>query len=128
MSAEPKQARSATTALIYLTIGALMDVWTVIYYVHLWRDGGTGTQYLWCHGFLFSGLVLICIGLAVGRIGRNARQAEAGHPPDNTAPPQAAAQTAMVPVNGVLQPVAMMQQVPTAPVAAMPPSRQTTRA
>ena len=58
MATESKQARSATTALIYLTVGALMDVWTVIYYIYLWRHGGTDTQYLWCHGFLFSGLVL----------------------------------------------------------------------
>src|ERR1700722_9189711 len=104
MAGESKQARSATTALIYLTVGALMDVWTVIYYIYLWRHGGTDTQYLWCHGFLFSGIVFIVIGLAVGRIGRNARQAEVIHTPDVVAPPpQAAAPSAAMPANGVVQ-------------------------
>ena len=39
MWAEPKQARSATMALVYITIGARTDVWTVIYYIWLQRTG-----------------------------------------------------------------------------------------
>ena len=68
-----KQATSATLALIYITVGALTDVWTVVYYMYLNRYGGSDTAYLWCHGFLASGLVLMVIGELVGRIGRTAR-------------------------------------------------------
>ena len=130
MATETKQARSATTALIYLTVGALMDVWTVIYYIYLSRHEGTDTQYLWCYGFLFSGIVLIVIGLAVGRIGRHARQAETGATPDVAINPTtpSVSPSAAAPMNSVVQPVAVVPQAPPAPTptAAMPPSRQTT--
>ena len=88
MAAEPKQARSATTALFYLTAGALLDVWTVIYYVYLQRHDGSDNQYLMCYGFFFSGLVLLGIGLALGRIGRYAKQAEVSAMPNVVAPPE----------------------------------------
>jgi len=76
MTGEPRQARSATMALLYVTIGALLVVWTIIYYIWLNRNGGTDNAYLLNAGLFASGVVLIVIGLAVGRIGRNARQAE----------------------------------------------------
>ena len=115
MAAEPKQARSATTALIYLTLGTLIDVWTVIYYVYLWRHGGSDTAYLICHGCFFSGIVLLCIGLALGRIGRYAKQAEVGHVP-NAAVPVPSQPAPAVP----LQPSGFVQQ--TTPVLAVPPA------
>ena len=95
----PKPARSATMALIYITLGALMVVWTVIYYIYLNRYGASEESFLWCYGFFFSGLVLMVIGFGVGRIGRSAKQAEvapivnppalAGGPPAPPAPQQA---------------------------------------
>ena len=76
-----KQATSATMALVYLTVGALTDVWTVVYYMYLSQHGGSDTAYLWCHGFLATGIVLIVIGLLVGRVGRSAKQAETAATP-----------------------------------------------
>src|SRR5205823_10705887 len=73
----PKQSSSATTSVLYLTVGSLMSVWSAVYYFWLGgRAGGHDMAYLWCAGFFFSGLVLCGIGLAIGRIGRAARDAE----------------------------------------------------
>src|SRR4051812_31084867 len=104
---EPKQASSARMALIYITIGALMDVWTAVYYVYLQRQGATGNVYLWCAGFFCTGVVLILIGLMVGQIGRSARAAEVAATPTQvvvpagTAAPGSATTTATTPANAV---------------------------
>ena len=85
MIGESKQASSATMAIVYITVGALLDVWTVVYYI--WsssnRADGTsgGNSFLICAGFFTTGLVLIGIGLLVGKIGRSARQAETAATP-----------------------------------------------
>ena len=36
----------------------------------------TPTAYYWCTGFLVTGLTLVCIGLALGRIGHAAKRAD----------------------------------------------------
>src|SRR5438309_2075758 len=94
-----KQATSATMALVYLTVGALTAVWTIVYYMHLNRQGGSDSAYLWCHGFLASGIVLMVIGLLVGRIGRSAKQAETAATPAQVVTTPMAAPT----VNGTPQ-------------------------
>ncbi len=102
---------AAFLAIIYITLGALIDVWTAIYYLFLRNpDGADSSRTLfWCAGFFFTGLVLLIIGLAVGRIGREARHAELP-PPDANQPPQP-------------QPVVMQQpMVPQAMVVAPPPA------
>jgi hypothetical protein len=73
-----KPSGAARTAVIYVTVGALIDVWTVIYWVYLGRhpEGHAEGAYYWVYGFFFTGLVLLVIGLALGRIGRAARHAE----------------------------------------------------
>lgn len=76
MWGEPKQATSATTSLIYITLGALCDVWTVVYYYYLTGHNGSDTAYLFTYGFFATGTVLMLIGFLVGRIGRSARAAE----------------------------------------------------
>ena len=58
---QSKQATSAVMAVVYITVGALMDVWTVIYYIYLTRRTVSDTAYLWCYGFFFSGVVLMVI-------------------------------------------------------------------
>ena len=124
MAEESKQASSAKTALIYLTTGALLDVWTAIYYLYQARHTGSEAAQYWCAGFFSTGMVLIGIGLAIGRIGRSARSAEVAPTPDvvvsptNVAP---AAPAMTVPANGVVMstptPVAMAQTAPeVAPV------------
>src|SRR4051794_6685130 len=73
---QTKQAASAKTSLMYLTIGALTIVWTVIWYMYLRRSGASDLTYLWVYGFLATGMVLVVIGAGVGVIGRSAMAAE----------------------------------------------------
>lgn len=105
MWGEPKQANSATTALIYITLGSLIDVWSVVYWYYLRTHGGSDIAYLYLGGFFFSGLVLFLIGLAVGRIGSAARKAEVAPiptaqiiTPDTVAPVVSAAPGYQAPV------------------------------
>ncbi len=60
--------------LIYITVGILIDIWSivsVIFYPPETREGS-----FWIVGFLLTGFSLLMIGLFLGRIGRAARQAE----------------------------------------------------
>jgi len=73
-----KQASaSARAALLYVTVGALMVVWTAVWFFYLNNNPPEG-RWVWylCAGSLFTGLVLLVIGLGVGRLGREARQAD----------------------------------------------------
>ena len=72
-------------SLIYITLGALLDVWSGIWYwyLHSHADEVSQTSYFWCAGFFLTGLTLLIIGLALGQIGRAARHAELP-PPEAT--------------------------------------------
>src|SRR5438132_7291401 len=75
-----KPSQAARVAVIYITIGALLTVWTVVWYLYLRNHNPeepttSGTYYV-CYGLFFSGLVVMAIGFAIGRIGRAARHAE----------------------------------------------------
>jgi RsiW-degrading membrane proteinase PrsW (M82 family) len=72
-----KPSSSAPTSLFYITLGALLTVWSAIWYVYLNRTGSDsqGIYYL-CTGFLVTGLVLLTIGMLIGPLGRLARKAE----------------------------------------------------
>jgi hypothetical protein len=108
---QPKQASSAFMAVVYITAGSLITVWTVIYYIYLNRHGvESDTPYLTCAGFFFSGLVLIVIGLTLGHIGRAARQAEVT--PQAIVPPVATA--------AAVAPTATANAVPANPPTAAP--------
>jgi hypothetical protein len=73
-----KESSAAWAALAYITVGALMVVWTVVYFAFQWNHHGADghASYYWCAGFLATGVTLFVIGLALGRIGRAARAAE----------------------------------------------------
>lgn len=65
------------TAIIYITAGAMIDVWTIVWY---WAFGrgevlSDNTRF-WLWGFFLTGLTLIIIGAFLGRIGRAARKVE----------------------------------------------------
>ncbi len=112
---------AARTAVLYITLGALIDVWSVIYWIYLSRhpEGHTDAAYYWVYGFFFSGLVLLVIGLALGRIGRSARHAEL--PPEVvTVPPDGV--TTVAGPNGAAPyfPVAGQVVVPAQPGATTP--------
>ena len=81
MLGDSKQASSATTSLIYLTLGALIDVWAIVYFFYLRNHAGTDIAFLYVYGFIYTGAVLFLIGLAVGRIGYSARSAEVAPTP-----------------------------------------------
>jgi hypothetical protein len=87
---------AARTSLFYITVGALMVVWTGIWFAYLNSNPPESPSvYYWCTGFMVSGVTLLVIGLALGRIGRAARHAELP-PPEVTAPVATAEQTGPV--------------------------------
>ena len=109
------------TALIYVTVGTLLDVWTAVWYFTISRPAGSEeshTTWFWLAGLFLTGLTLIVIGLLLGPIGRAARKSElppvsatiaeaniqqtaAANPQaivTNGVAPQMAAQPAMAPV------------------------------
>jgi hypothetical protein len=78
-------------ALIYVTIGALADVWTLVYYFTVARDREmTNVTWFWLSGLFLTGLTLILLGLVLGPLGRAARKAEL--PPPEATPSEAAIQ------------------------------------
>ena len=126
MLGDSKQATSATTSLIYLTLGGLIDVWAIVYFFYLRTHNGTDIAYLYVYGFIFTGILLFLIGLAVGRIGHSARSAEVAPTPTQqviTAPPMAAAlsPTIAVSANPPLAQVPIARPAPVViPVAGTP--------
>jgi hypothetical protein len=63
------------TALIYVTTGTLIDVWTLVWYFTRSQPLSPSGQF-WVIGLALTGLTLITLGLLLGRLGRSARQAE----------------------------------------------------
>ena len=101
------------TSIIYITAGALIDVWVAVWYFAYGRGDGalSPTTRFWLLGLFLTGLTLILIGAFLGSIGRAARKVEmpptsavnkeaqiqqtaAANPPVLVAPP-GAAQAAM---------------------------------
>jgi len=93
LSANP----AARAALTYITIGALTDVWAAIWFWYM-RSTQSGDQngswWYICTGLFLSGAVLMVIGFLVGRIGREARHADAPPASAGVAQQAAAAQAA----------------------------------
>jgi hypothetical protein len=97
-------------ALFYVTFGALMMVWTAIWFIYLQRHQPVrDATWLWCLGFFLTGLTFLGIGLTVGHIGRAARKADINAPVATVAPPPA-------PPAASEQHAAVEQQVPSHPV------------
>jgi hypothetical protein len=72
-----RSSPGARAALLYITVGALLMVWTAIWYVYLNNNPPrTSVAYYLCAGLLVTGCILLLIGLAVGRIGQSAREAD----------------------------------------------------
>jgi hypothetical protein len=119
------------TALIYVTTGAILDVWTVVWY--LTRDHSlTRTEWFWVAGFFLTGLTLIVLGCLLGPLGQAARRSEL--PPSETIPAEAGIQQAaaanpppvVTPAATVAAappatPVSAATPVPAAPITMPPP-------
>src|SRR3989442_4763146 len=100
MSPNQPASPAARMALVYITVGALMAIWTTVWYVYRTDHppAGSGEHY-WMGGFFATGMVLIVIGLGLGHIGRSARKADP--PPEAlvaAAPPVITTTAAEVPV------------------------------
>jgi hypothetical protein len=108
-----KPSSAARMSLMYITIGALILIWSCVWYVWLYMNPPPGdfphSSFFICTGLVLTGIVLLVIGLALGRIGRAARHAELP-PPEATS---AVAQTD--------QTAAAKQPVLTANTAGVPP-------
>ena len=81
-----KPSGAASASLLYITIGALMTVWSGIwyYYIHSHSDSNNGASSYICLGFLVTGIVLLAIGIFLGPIARWSRHAEL--PPSEVTP------------------------------------------
>jgi hypothetical protein len=122
---------AAKWSLAYITTGALMLVWTIIWlwYLHANPEGVLPRTWYVCYGLLGTGAVVLVIGLAVGQIGRQARHAE-------LPPAEVKNQEARIDQQAAARPVVMAPAAPVAaqpgmqpaavqPVAAVPPTQPT---
>ena len=106
---------SSRLAVGYITGGTLIDVWCLIWYSWLKaHPPECDASYYWCVGLALTGLTLVVIGFALGRIGRSAREAEL---PPKEATPQAIVADRPVDAQANL---AQAPTVPAAPMAAVP--------
>jgi hypothetical protein len=68
---------AARTALIYITVGSLIVIWTGVWYIYLLNNPPESAwPNYWCGGLVVSGFTLIAIGLGLGRIGKEAQRAD----------------------------------------------------
>src|SRR5262245_51791666 len=98
-------------ALAYITIGALTTIWSGVWYAYMSNHPpSSDAPYYLCAGMAVTGLAVLVIGIAVGAIGRSARQAD--HSPKEAAP------VVVQPPPGTIAPPAVVP--PTAPVSTEP--------
>jgi len=72
-----KPSSAAPTSLFYITLGALLTVWSGVWYIYLKNYPPSHQIYFYfCYGFLGTGLVLLAIGFTLGPLSRLARHAE----------------------------------------------------
>lgn len=126
---------AARTSLIYITIGSLIVIWTGVWYFYL---NNNPPYHPSLHYFLVglgvTGLTLIVIGLAVGRIGSSAKQADLPHavapavapanPHTHAAQAGAPAVAPMPAAAPAAVPGAAVPMVPAAPMQAMAGQQQ----
>jgi RsiW-degrading membrane proteinase PrsW (M82 family) len=72
-----KPSGAAPATLFYITLGAIMTVWSGIWFMYLKNNppANQAVSYL-CTGFLITGIVLLAIGFTLGPLSRWARHAE----------------------------------------------------
>jgi hypothetical protein len=110
------------TAIIYITVGTLIDVWTTVWYFAFARDSTgemTRNTQFWLLGLFLTGLTLILIGFFLGHIGRAARKAELP-PKEAQADETAIQQTAAANPQPVMAGTVAAQTSATPTVNAMP--------
>ena len=121
---------AARTALVYVTIGSLVLVWTAVWssWTVNYPPEGRGLYYI-LGGLFASGLTLLVIGLGVGRLGSSARHAD--NPAIVVAPgamPSAGAVVAPATPETVVAPAPAVAPPPEAPRVVAPSPPTTTEA
>jgi hypothetical protein len=113
MESTTKGSAAARMAVMYLTVGVLLMIWSLIWWAYMARHepSGDGIWYL-CYGCLLSGAAFTLIGLIMGHVGRSARQADL--PPTVSTTP-APGQVQLVP--GQTPGTLLMPTAPVAPPA-----------
>jgi hypothetical protein len=107
------------TALIYVTVGALIDVWTLVWYFTRER-ALTGTEQFWVIGLILTGLTFVLLGLFLGQLGRAARRAEM--PPPEVAQAEANIQNTAAANPPAVNAAPVVAGGPAAPAVAAPPA------
>jgi hypothetical protein len=112
MESTTKGSAAARMAVLYITIGVLLMVWSGIWWTYMARHPPTGDG-IWflCFGCLLSGAAFTMIGFIMGHVGRAAREADL--------PPTVSA----TPVPGQVQPVPGQIVVPPPVVAPAAPGQ-----
>lgn len=119
-----RPSSAAHLSVAYVTIGALADVWSGIWYAYMRHAPPVNeSTWYWCYGFFATGLAFLTIGLAIGRIGRSARHAElppevaiSSLRPEMNVAPRPLAPPAATPANTVIA-ATVPNAVYTAPTA-----------
>src|SRR5262245_30885919 len=112
MSMLSRPAFGPRLAVAYVTIGALICVWTGVWYYGFGRGGNlTPNQWFWVTGFFLSGLTLMVIGLLIGPLGQYARKSE-------MPPPEAEKPEAQIQETAAASPHPVVQGQPGVPVPA----------
>jgi hypothetical protein len=104
------------TSIIYITVGALLDVWVAVYYFVFARGDGDSlsrTTQFWLLGLFLTGLTLVIVGAFLGSIGRAARKVE-------MPPPSAVNKEAMIQQTAAANPPVVMAPPPGTTQPAMP--------
>jgi hypothetical protein len=113
-------------AITFITAGALIDVWTAVwYYAYIRPQPGpmTNHQWFWIVGLFLTGLTFILIGAFLGSIGRAARKAEMPPPEATAAEAKIQAAAAANPHPAVAGAAAVPGAAPASPAApAAPPA------
>ena len=119
-----KTSGAARTAVIYITLGAVTDVWSILWLIWMRSHppASDGPNF-WCWGFLLTGLTLILIGLGLGQIGRAARHAEAPVDVTNSNAPAGVRQAMPQPaIPGMAGSPSAPMPLPAAPAGATVPA------
>lgn len=80
---------TARAALIYLTLGALTEVWSGVWLWYLYGHTPPPADGIWylCYGFLLTGLALLVIGLLILGVHRAGRKSPSVATPAEPAVP-----------------------------------------
>ncbi len=72
-----KPSSGGSTALVYITLGALLSVWSGIWFLYQQNSGtsSNGVKFV-CLGLLLTGIALLVIGGLVGRMAHKVHSAE----------------------------------------------------